>query len=318
MDCKAGLRHNAYEQWEWGRPVDVVVALKSFLRVAETGSFSLAAADLGLTQPAVSRQVAGLEDHFAVRLFHRSTSGLSLTAEGERTLALAHRVLEAVDDLGDALRPGSVGASGQVRLSVPAPLGLYLAERVGGLFARHPGLRLDLILREQPSDLIAEGIDIEVRLGVSADSSLVSRRLGLTTAFLVASPAYLGDRGGPARPAEIADYDTLCYNRAGHSTEWIFSDGSDYQSVSLRPRLVANNAVAVHRAALAGVGLAVLSHLFAGPDLARGALVALMPDYPPARVPIFAVYPTRRNLPERVRAVLDFLVEAVAEDAAMR
>lgn len=298
--------------------VDVVVALKSFLRVAETGSFSLAAADLGLTQSAASRQVAGLEDHFAVRLFHRSTGGLALTAEGERTLDLARRVLESVDELADALRPGSGGVSGQVRLSLPAPLGLYLVDRVGGLFARHPDLRLDLVLTEKPSDLIAEGIDIEVRLGASADSSLVSRRLGLTTACLVAAPAYLGDRPGPATPADIAAYDTLCYNRAGQSTEWIFSDGSDYQSVSLRPRLVANNAVAVHRAARAGVGLAVLSHLFAGPDLADGTLVALMPDYPPARVPIFAVYPTRRNLPERVRAVLDFLVEAVADDEAMR
>ncbi|MGO7205362.1 LysR family transcriptional regulator, partial [Rhizobium ruizarguesonis] len=132
--------------------MDIVSALRTFRRVVETGSFSAAAHDLDVTQPAVSRQVAALEGHFNTRLLHRTTSGLSLTAEGERMLPMALRILEAVEELGDAAGSDGAMASGKVRLSVPAPLGLCLSERLGDLLAAHPKLSVELIFREQGSD----------------------------------------------------------------------------------------------------------------------------------------------------------------------
>jgi DNA-binding transcriptional LysR family regulator len=298
--------------------MDLVSTLRTFLRVAETGSFSAAAGDLRLTQPAVSRQVSALEERYKVRLLHRTTSGLSLTAEGERMIANARRVLEAVEEMGDAV--GHLGGtpSGMVRLSLPAPLGLAVSAALGGLLAAHPGLAVELRLSEEASDMVEEGLDLEVRLGPVADSSLICRRIGWTTAYLVAAPAYLQRHPAPRRPADLSAHDCICYSRAGHGRDWSFSDGANDVSLPITPRLVANSAVAVHRAALAGLGLAVLSHILVEADLAEGRLVQLMPEFPPARLPIHVVYPSRRNLPLRVRTVLDFLTEFVRQDPAMR
>ncbi|MBB3648626.1 DNA-binding transcriptional LysR family regulator [Rhizobium sp. BK619] len=297
--------------------MDIVSALRTFQRVVETGSFSAAAHDLDVTQPAVSRQVAALEGHFNTRLLHRTTSGLSLTAEGERMLPMALRILEAVEELGDATGSDGVMASGKVRLSVPAPLGLYLSEQLGDLLAAHPKLSVELLFREQSSDMIEERLDLEVRLGSVANSSLVCRRIGWTTAFLVAAPAYLARKAPPPTPKDIKDHECLCYNRAGDAATWSFSNGSEDISVRISPRLTACSAVAIHRAALAGAGLAVLSHIIAVPDIAAGRLIPVMEDFQPSRLPITVVYPSRRNMPLRVKTVLDFLTDAIGRDPSM-
>lgn len=297
--------------------MDIVSALRTFLRVVETGSFSAAAHDLDVTQPAVSRQVAALEGHFNIRLLHRTTSGLSLTAEGERMMPMALRILEAVEELGDAAGSGGAVASGKVRLSVPAPLGLFLGERLGDLLAAHPKLSVELIFRERSSDMIEERLDLEVRLGSVADSSLVCRRIGWTTAFLVASPAYLARKAPPRQPRDIKDHECLCYNRAGEANAWSFSNGSEDISVRISPRLTACSAVAIHRAALAGAGLAVLSHIIAVPDIVAGRLIPVMEGFQPSRLPITVVYPSRRNMALRVKTVLDFLTDTIGQDPSM-
>jgi len=297
--------------------MDIVSALRTFLRVAETGSFSAAAADLNLTQPAVSRQVAALEKHFNTRLLHRTTSGLSPTAEGERVLPIALRILGNVDDLGDALCPDGTRTSGKVKLALPAPLGLLLSDRLVDLLSAHPNLSLELAFREQASALIEEGIDLEVRIGAVADSSLICRRIGWTTAFLVAAPSYIARRSPPKVPADISAHDCICYARGGHGRAWLFSDGSEDIAVPISPRLVADNALSIHRAALAGAGLAILSHIIAVPDIYAGRLIHLMEDFPPARLPIYLVYPSRRNIPQRVKIVLDFLTALIDADPSM-
>ena len=297
--------------------MDIVSGLRTFLRVAETGSFSAAANDLDVTQPAVSRQVSALECHFNTRLLHRTTGGLSLTAEGERMLPMARQILEAVEELGDAVGSDGTTASGKVRLSVPAPLGLYLSDRLGDLLSANPKLSVELIFNEQSSDLIEERLDLEVRLGTVEDSSLICRRIGWTTAFLVASPAYLKHHAPPKTPEEIEDHECICYQRAGDTCTWSFSNGSEDLSVRISPRLIASSAVAVHRAALAGAGLAVLSHIIAVPDIAAGRLIPLMSDFQPARLPIYVVYPSRQNIPLRVKTVLHFLTDAIEQDPSM-
>ncbi|WCK68998.1 LysR family transcriptional regulator [Agrobacterium tumefaciens] len=296
--------------------MDVVSALRSFLRVAETGSFSAAALDLGLTQPAVSRQVSSLEEHYSTRLFHRSTNALSLTVEGEQMISMAQTVIDAVEALGETASADGI-ASGKVRISLPAALGLYISDRLPAFLTDHPGLSVDIVFCEQPSNLIGEGIDLEVRLGEVSDSSLICRRIGWTTAFLVAAPSYVQRRGIPGHLLELPDHDCICYNRGGEGRSWSFLNGADIERVGVNPRMMFNNTGAVHRAALAGGGLAVLSHILAREDIAAGRLVKMMPAFPPVRLPITVVYASRRNLPLRVRAVLDFLVDAVGEDVLM-
>lgn len=296
--------------------MDIVCALKTFLRVAETGSFSAAAIDLQLTQPAVSRQISALEAHLGVRLLHRSTTALALTSEGERTIPMAQKVVEAVEALGESADPAGA-VSGKVRLSLPAPLGLFMSERIGALLDCHPGLHVELLFREEPSDLVGEGIDIEVRLGPVSDPGLIGRRIGWTTAFLVAAPAYLEKREKPRTLDDLNQHDCICYRRGGDGHAWLFSSGADEIAVRIAPRLVVNNAVAVHRAALAGAGITILSHILALPDLEGGRLINLMPSFPPARLPINLVYPSRRNMPLRVRTVIDHLVTAMRDDPLM-
>lgn len=297
--------------------MDVVSALRTFLRVAETGSFSAAALDLGLTQPAVSRQVSSLEEHYSTRLFHRSTNALSLTVEGEQMISMAQKVIDAVEALGEAASADGAMASGKVRISLPAALGLYISDRLPAFLKDCPGLSVDVLLCEQSSDLVGEGIDLEVRLGEVSDSSLICRRIGWTTAFLIAAPSYVQRRGMPNHLLEIPDHDCICYNRGGEARSWSFLNGADIERVKVAPRMIFNNTGAVHRAVLAGGGLAVLSHILAREDIAAGRLVKVMPAFPPVRLPITVVYASRRNLPLRVRAVLDFLVDAVGQDALM-
>jgi DNA-binding transcriptional LysR family regulator len=297
--------------------MDIVSALRTFLRVAETGSFSAAAIDLGLTQPAVSRQISALEAHLNTRLVHRSTSALALTVEGERMIPQARQVLEAVNAVDEIGCVDGGHALGRVRVSLPAPLGLYISDRLHVLLERHPGLIVELIFCEAPSDLVGEAIDLEVRLGLVGDSSLICRRIGWTTASLVAAPSYLARCPPPQAPHNVSGHDCICDRPAGKDRSWSFSNGADEVRIRVTPRLIANNAMAVHRAALSGAGLAVLSHILVNADLEAGRLLKLMPEFPPTRLPISVVYPSRSNIPLRVRTMLDFLVEAVGEDAMM-
>jgi DNA-binding transcriptional LysR family regulator len=177
--------------------VDLIAALRSFLRVAETGSFSAVAAELRVTQPAISRQVTALEQQLGVRLVHRSTHAVTLTDEGRELIGPAQQVLDAAEALQQSSSHRRRNPVGRVRLSVPAPLGLYLSTHIGRLLDRYEHLSIDLVLRDGISDLVEEGLDLEIRLGTIEDSALISRHIGSTTAFLVASPQYLQGKSLP-------------------------------------------------------------------------------------------------------------------------
>jgi DNA-binding transcriptional LysR family regulator len=202
-------------------------------------------------------------------------------------------------------------------LSVPVIFGVYLSSRIGQLLDKCEHLSIDLVLRDGVSDLVEEGIDLEVRLGPVADSALISRRIGSTTAFLVAAPRYLQGRTLPAHPRDLQEHECIVYPRWGQDDVWWFSSAEGNISVSVRGRLRANNATAVYQAVLDGRGIAVVSHLLASEDIQKGRLQALLPEFPPRSFPLLVVYPSRRNLPLRTRAVIEFLTEVVRADPAM-
>jgi DNA-binding transcriptional LysR family regulator len=298
--------------------VDLIAALRTFLRVAEVGSFSAVAEERGVTQPAISRQVSALEEHFGARLVQRSTHAVTLTEEGRDLVPAAQQLVDSADALQQQTGRRRSKAVGRVRLSVPVPLGLYFSSKLGALLDKHDELSIDLILHDRLRDLIEEGIDLQVCVGQVSDSALISRRIGATTAYLVAAPNYLNGRAAPEQPADLQRHDCIVYHRWGRDDVWWFASPEGAVSVSVRGRFRANNSDAVRRAALSGHGIALLSHLLVTDDISAGRLRVLMPAFPPARFPLTVVYPSRRNLPPRVRAVIEFLSEIVQADPATR
>src|ERR1700730_299383 len=298
--------------------MDLIAALRTFLRVAEVGSFSAVAEERGVTQPAVSRQVSALEEHFGTRLVQRSTHAVTLTEEGRDLVPAAQQLVDSADTLQERTGRRRTKPVGRVRLSVPVPLALYFSSKLNSLLKKHDELSIDLILHDRLRDLIEEGIDLQVCVGEVTDSALISRRIGATTAFLVAAPSYLKGHAAPESPADLQSHDCIVYHRWGREDVWWFASPEGPLSVSVRGRFRSNNSEAVRRAALNGHGIALLSHLLVTEDIKSDRLRILMPSFLPARFPLTVVYPSRRNLPPRVRAVIEFLIEIIQADPAMR
>jgi DNA-binding transcriptional LysR family regulator len=295
--------------------MNLIAALQTFIRVAEAGSFSAVAIERGVTQPAISRQVTSLEEELGVRLVHRSTHAVALTEEGRGLIPAAQKILDAAEGLHHSVGRRRNSPVGRVRMSVPVPLGLRLSGRLGRLLDQHKDLSIDLILRDGTSNLVEEGLDLEVRVGEIVDSTLIARHVGWTTAFLVAAPQYLRGRSPPAHPDDLELHDCIVYHRWGDDNVWWFSSPDGDLSISVAGRFRANNAAAVHRAALDGLGIALLSHLVAEEDIREGRLISLLADFPPLRFPISIVYPSRRNLPPRTRVVMEFLTDLIRADS---
>jgi DNA-binding transcriptional LysR family regulator len=291
--------------------MDMFVALGTFVRVSETGSFSAVAQERRATQSAVSRQITALEEELGVRLFQRTTRRLSLTEDGEVVLAHAHEVLDAVEATREVARRRHASPAGHVRLALPVFAAGVLAANVPALLRRHPDLSLDLITGDREHDLIEERLDLWVRTGESTHASHVTRRIGMTRPLLVATPDYLYARGEPSYPRDLQTHDCVVHRRYGDDPLWRFTGPEGEVSVPVAPRFSADNGTAVLRAAVAGAGIALLTDFVAYGDIEAGRLRAVMTAYTAVGQPITVVYPSRRNLSPRVRVVIDFLVEAL-------
>jgi len=288
--------------------MDIIAAFRVFVRVAESGSFSAVARELNISQPAISRQIAALEDHVGERLLHRTTRSLTLTDDGRDLLAHAARVLDAVEEAETAVgrRRGTV--SGMVRLSVPVTFGrLHLASRLGRLLDANPALELDLLLNDAPPDLVTEGIDLAIRAGPIADSTLIVRSLGLVYRYVLASAAYLDRRGVPANPAELAGHECLIFTQAVTPSEWHFSRDGKPAVVSVSGRFRSESGDVIREAVLNGYGIALLPAWYFQHEIRNGSVRLLLREWRVAPNPVHLIYPSRRHLAPRVRAVMDFL-----------
>jgi DNA-binding transcriptional LysR family regulator len=304
-----------------GNVLDLVAALKSFVRVAQTGSFSAVANERGVTQPSVSRQVSALEEHLGTRLVQRSTQAVTLTDEGREFLAPAQRLIDDADALRLAVGARRGKPVGRVRVALPVPLGMHLSSHLGPLLGEHEELSVDLVLRDGTSNLIEDGLDIEIRLGPLDDSTMIARIIGQTKAYLVAAPSYLEKHPSLLHPRDLERHDCIVYQRWGRDDAWWFADSQAESedaepevAITVRGRVHANNASAVHRAVLAGQGIALMSHLLVKDDIEAGRLRLLLPQFPSRRFPLYALYPSRRDLPPRVRVVIDYIADLLDKD----
>lgn len=284
--------------------------LAAFAETAKHGSFAAAARDSGSAPSTLAKAVARLEQSLGVKLFHRTTRQVSLTPDGERLFGRCQRLLAEVEELHAEASGVREAPSGTLRIDVPIVLGRRVVlPLLARLSQRHPALSLDVRLQDGYVDLVKEGIDLAVRVGTLKDSSLVARRFGTQGMVLVASPAYLEERGTPKRLDQLAAHDALLFRMpsTGKDRPWQFRQRG--QPVELHPasRVRLNDGEALVEAARLGLGLAQLPDYFVQEELSRGELVEVLPGARPAPLPVSIVYPGARLVPLRVRVVLEEL-----------
>ena len=288
--------------------------MRVFVAVAEAGSFVGAAEGLGLSTASVSRQVGSLESRLNVRLLHRTTRRLSLSEEGEVFLGRARTLLAALDEAEAEISARSGRAAGQLRVNAPVSFGiLHLAGLWDGFLARHPALTLDITLADRTVDLVEEGYDVAVRIARLPDSTLISRHLATTRMVLCASPEYLRQHGSPRHPADLAGHAVWAYRYFVTGDEWTFEGPAGPVSARVRPTVRSNNGDTCRAGALSHRCIVLQPSFLVGPDIRRGTLVELMPEYRAPTLGIHAVYPSRKHVAPKVRLLIDFLMEAFRE-----
>lgn len=294
--------------------MDRFAAMATFVRVAELGSLSAAARELGLTQPAVSQQVAGLERHLRTRLLNRSTRKLTLTASGETYLARARQILDEVAEVEDDLLSLSGDLKGSLRVQAPSGIGQkYLAPLIVNFQSRHPGLTVELILDDHVADLVEDGVDVAFRLGTLASASLVARKLGSVSRILVASPDYVATHGSPATPDGLSQHGHVRFSwtPAGEHLTLIGPQGP--VTVDVRSSFRANNSFVLVEALRSGLGVGGAQLPLVQDLIERGELVRVMEDYAYPPMDLHAVYASRRFVPRKVRALVEHLVAGLAK-----
>jgi DNA-binding transcriptional LysR family regulator len=289
--------------------VDLLRTLRIFIRVAEVGSFSVVAREAGSTQSAVSRQITMLEDHFRIRLFHRTTRRLSLTDDGRILVNHAEQLLQEAASMEDVFRNHRENPVGLVRMAAPTGVAQFLAPRLGELSAQHTGLSVELLVRDTPGDLIQAGLDLAIIRGEMRDSSLVVRQVGHSRKVVVAAPSYLSEHGTPNTPDDLASHKCIVLTDEHDQRFWNFSGPTGQIRMRIDGPIATDNQQVAMLIALGGHGIALLTETRVFDDVQAGRLVPLLPLFPSQPVPIQIVYPTRRNIASRTRLVLDFLVE---------
>lgn len=293
--------------------MDLISGLRTFIRVIETGSFSAVARESNASQSAVTRHVAQLEEHFGVRLFHRTTRKLSLTDDGQDLVARARHLLEVASDLEDTVGRARGTPTGLVRIGVPVGPAMLLVSDFGRLLREHPGLSIELVVEDRFDDLVAERLDVALRFRPSTDTSVVARAIATLGSAPVAAPAYLERYGAPAHPSDLAKHTCIVNESGPDSTHWVFAGPDGPVDVEIAGALRCNNTQVVRQAALSGYGIALLADALTLNDLRSSRLYRLLPDYTIRRRSAYVVYPSRRHLPPRTRLVIDFLVERFRE-----
>lgn len=282
--------------------------LEAFVAVAETGGLTPAARRLGVSKSIVSRRIARLEKAVATRLLSRNTRGAALTEAGATFREHAARITAEADAARDAIA-GDGKVRGRLRVSLPLSFGpTHFAPVLAELATRYPELEVHASYSDRHVDLVTEGFDAAIRLGILADTSLVARRISSFGGRLVASPAYLKKHGTPRTPEQLLQHDAI--NRT--SDEWpLMHDGKE---ITVRPhaRFTADNGAALVPAVLAGLGIAMLPNFLIEEHVARGAMVPVMPDYPMPEAGVFVVRPPGGSAPCKVRALIDIMVEKFA------
>ena len=296
--------------------MDKFQEMRVFVAVVDAGSFVRAADALDLSKAAVSRLVSDLETRLGVRLLHRTTRKLSLTEEGEVFHERCRQLLDGVAEAEAELSTHSGAVIGRLKVNVPFTFGLlHLASLWPRFMAQHPQVVLDVTLSDRFVDLVDEGYDLAVRIARLQASSLVSRRLASTHMVLCASPQYLREHGTPAHPADLEQHALISYTLLSTGEQWELQGPDGSVNLRISPRMRTNSGDTCCAAAIGHQGIVFQPTFLVAQHLASGALARVLPQYRSPEIGIYAVYPTRKHLTPKVRALIDFLAEALRTPA---
>lgn len=294
--------------------MDRIDALRLFARLAEQGSFSAAARQLKVKQSTASKWIAELEAELATSLVQRTTRSVHLTDAGRRLLARAQVILSAFDDMTGEFSDRAPEPNGRVRVSAPVVFGrLFVVPAVADFLAQHHQVQIELVLGDRYVNLIEEGFDLAVRVGVPTDTSARGRKLADSRRVLVAAPDYVTSRGQPRLPKDLEDHECLVHGDGNAAMVWRFgrARGADVP-VRVHGRLAVNHSEAVLAMARRGLGIALLADWLVQADLDDGRLIPLLEEFTTPPAPIYVLSPPGMFTPAAVRALIEHLVAAMA------
>ncbi|HSV48581.1 MAG TPA: LysR family transcriptional regulator [Ramlibacter sp.] len=289
--------------------MDRLQAMEVFVRVVETGSFSKAAKEFGTTQPTVTKQVAATEARLKVRLLNRNTRGVSLTEPGALYYEKCKSIVRECEEAESIVRLRQSQAQGMLRIGTSVAFGRRVIVPLALEFMeRNPQVKVDLSFEDRYSDLVAQGLDLAVRMGKLADSTLGARYLGMNPWVMVAAPKYLKRVGSPKRPPDLSGHSALVYSSVQGDDVWrLFTPKGEPVTVPVSGPLRSNNVSAVLAAARSGLGIAALPRYVANESLAAGVVVEVMKDHTLPEQEINAVFPSPKLVPGKVQAFVAFL-----------
>jgi DNA-binding transcriptional LysR family regulator len=291
--------------------MDRLKAIETFVRIAQTGSLSKAAQELGMSRALASAHLKQLEDHLGVRLMNRTTRQLSLTEAGQEYLAFSQTTLAAFEEAEQAVSRARDEPRGTLKiLASMAFANIHLAPVAADFSLTYPEIKISLILTDttfSPFDLIDQGYDLAIWMHAIEDMSIISTKLGDVRWPALASPQYLRENKRPEHPSDLASHSCLLHRSIAPDATWRF-DGPDGQvAVKVAGPLLTNSVFALRAGALAGLGVTLLPTYFIEDDIRSGQLVEVFKDYDPPRRPIYVLYPHARYLPLKTRLFIDFL-----------
>jgi DNA-binding transcriptional LysR family regulator len=290
--------------------MDRIDCFRAFVRALEGGSFSAAAKELGIGQPAVSKRIALLEGEFATQLFVRTTRKLRPTPEALRIYDLARQILGNFDLAKASVEEASPRPSGTLCVSLPSSFGRrYMMPIIAEYVRTYPEVRVDIRFTERFVDLVEEGVELALRIGQLQSSTLVARRLGAVRRYLVATPTYLHGRPLPRSPEDLAGHHCMVYSRLPAAHEWTFESEHGRHVAAIRAPIMIDDADAMEDAVRHHLGVAILPEWIAVGGIRSGELEHLLPDYSTAALPLHAVYPDTPWMSLRARSFLDLLIK---------
>ncbi len=293
--------------------VTAISDLDIFARVARTGNMSMAGREMGLSPAVVSKRVSLLEDRLGARLFQRTTRQLTLTETGEGYFKRVIDILSLVEEAEDYVSRRNTKPRGVLKISAPTSFNrLHIAPHLPAFLSRYPDIEIDMQLTDHFVDIIREGFDLAIRIGELEDSSLVARKLANEVRVICATPGYIKSAGSPKTLADLEAHNCLL---AGAQDVWRLDGPSGPQDVRVKGNMRSNSAEFARSGLIQGLGLALRATWDIGPELERGELIIVLPEYSgSSKNAIYAVYPCREYMPAKVNAFIDFFAEILEKD----
>jgi len=287
--------------------------MEMFVRVVETGSFSAAARDFKIGQPAISKTIAGLEDRLSARLLVRSTRRLSPTEAGRAFYERALRTLTEADEAEAVARKAGAGLEGRLRICAPVTFArMHLVPKLGAFLDHHPKLQLELVMEDRTINLVAESIDVALYWGGLTDSTLVARKLTQVDQVVVASSAYLARRRVPRVPGDLLEHNAIVYDQSSGGEEWRFRRRTSEISVRIQRRMTVSAAEGVRAAVIAGQGFAISSRWMFAPELESGEVLSILEGWTLPPIDLWVIFPSGRLTSTKARIFVKWFEKTIS------